>query len=115
MIFFELRWPTLLEIENPQTYPQINMTYDLPEWDPYDFSLACVKQSLCINLYLSVDTPPHCVIPVVFAQLACISSVFCDDFLPALTCLTCSIDSLTTSTYFQNTPSVTTRKTTRTM
>jgi hypothetical protein len=38
MSFFESRRPTFLEMENPQTYPQIIMTYDLPEWDPYDLT-----------------------------------------------------------------------------
>jgi hypothetical protein len=97
MSYFESRRPTLLEMKNPQTYPQITMTSDLPEWDPYDYSLAIVEQSLRTNLDLSLDTPPPRVIPAVFAHLACISSVFSEDFLPSLTRLTCFIDSLTTS------------------
>jgi hypothetical protein len=97
MRYFESRRPTLLEMENPQTYPQIVMTYDSPEWDPYDYSLARVEQSVCTNLALSLDIHPPCVIPAVFAHLACISSVFGEDFLPSLTCLTRFIDSSTTS------------------
>jgi hypothetical protein len=97
MSYFESRRPTLLEMENPQTYPQITMTYDSPEWDPYDCSLARVEQSLRTNLDLSLDTPPPRVIPAVFAHLACISSVFSADFLPSLTRLTRFIDSSTTS------------------
>jgi hypothetical protein len=97
MSYFESRRPTLLEMENPQTYPQITMTSDSPEWDPYDYSLARVEQSLRTNLDLSLDTPPPRVIPAAFAHLACISSVFSEDFLPSLTGLTRFIDSSTTS------------------
>jgi hypothetical protein len=38
MSYFESCCPTLLEMENLQTYPQIIMTYDSPAWDPYDYS-----------------------------------------------------------------------------
>jgi hypothetical protein len=53
--------------------------------------------ALCTNLNLSMDTPSPHVIPAVFAHLAHILSVFSEDFIHALTRLTCSIDSLTTS------------------
>jgi hypothetical protein len=86
MSYFEKRKPTITEIEDSITYPHIVMTYDMPQWDPYDPSLEDVEYKLCVNLDnpLFDPGPGHRTIPAVFAHLACISSIFDDDFVTSV-------------------------------
>jgi hypothetical protein len=46
MSYFVTRTPTLNEIENPDLYPQITMTYESPTWEPYNEQFSNVEERL---------------------------------------------------------------------
>ena len=56
MSYFETRKPTLFEIEHPDQYPQIEMTYSMPQWDPYDVQFSMTEEKLREQLGLFPDT-----------------------------------------------------------
>jgi hypothetical protein len=54
MSYFPTHFPTKDELEHPELYPQIHMTYDSPTWDPYDTEFSRIKQSCRDQMHTSV-------------------------------------------------------------
>ncbi len=76
--YFKVRKPTEDEVNDPTTYPHINMTND-SEWDPYDESLSHQEDTLYRSLAIDMEYGFQGTVSSITSCLSAISCVFDND------------------------------------